>query len=55
MKLIKLRKPKATGSPSYADCRPKTNAEIFWNMVLTKRRPCKGRIGKGKETKNSNE
>jgi hypothetical protein len=36
------------------DCRPKTNAAIFWDTGHTKGRLCKGGIGQGKETKNLN-
>jgi hypothetical protein len=49
-----LRKPRATCSPSYTDCRPKTNAAILWDMGHTKRRLCKGGRGQGKETENMN-
>jgi hypothetical protein len=55
VKLARLRRSKATCSPSYADCRPKTNAAILWNMGHTNRRLCKGGIGQGKETKNLTE
>jgi hypothetical protein len=54
MKLASLRRPKATCSPSYADCRPKTNAAILWDVSHTEGRSCKGGIGEGKETKNLN-
>jgi sulfite reductase alpha subunit-like flavoprotein len=54
LKLVRLRKPKATCSPSYVDHRLKTNAAILWNMVHTKGRPHIGGIGQGKETKNLN-
>jgi hypothetical protein len=55
MKLARLRKPNAACSPSYAGCRPKTNAAVLWDMGHTKGRLCKGGIGQGKETKNLNE
>jgi hypothetical protein len=55
VKLARLRSPKATCSPSYADCRLKTNAAILWDMGHTKGRLCKGQIGEGKETKNLGE
>jgi hypothetical protein len=42
-------------SPSYVDCRPKTNAVILWDIGHTKGRLWKGGIGQGKETKNLNE
>jgi hypothetical protein len=48
----RLRRPKAACSPSYADCRPKTNAAILWGTGHTKGRLCKGGMGQGKETKN---
>jgi hypothetical protein len=51
----RLRKPKAACSPSYAHCRPKTNAAISWDRSHTKGRLCKGGIRQGKETKNLNE
>jgi hypothetical protein len=35
MKLFKLRRPKISCSPSYADCRPKTNAVILLDMGHT--------------------
>jgi hypothetical protein len=37
------------------DLRPKTNAAMLWDTGYTKGRLFKGRIGKGKETKNLNE
>jgi hypothetical protein len=55
VKLARLRRTKAACSPSYAYCRPKTNAAIFWDMGHIKGKPCKGGIGKGKETKTLNE
>jgi hypothetical protein len=54
VKLVKLRRPKAACSPSYADYRPKMNAEILQDMVHTKERSCTRRKGQGKETKNLN-
>jgi hypothetical protein len=54
MKLARLRRPKIACSPSSVDCRSKTNAAILWDMGHTKERPCKTRIGQGKETKNLN-
>jgi hypothetical protein len=41
-------------SPSYADCRPKTNKAILRDTGHTKGRPCKGSIGQGKESINLN-
>jgi hypothetical protein len=55
MKLARPGRPKAACSPSYVDCRPKTNAAILWNTGHTKGRLCKEGIGQGKETKNLNE
>jgi hypothetical protein len=43
VKLVRLRRPKATCSPSYADYKPKTNAAILSNMGHTKGRPHMGR------------
>jgi hypothetical protein len=54
MKLVRLRRPKATCSPSYADYRPTTNAAILLDTGHTKGKLCKGKIGQGKETKNLN-
>jgi hypothetical protein len=51
VKLVRLRRPKATCSPSYADYIPKTNAAILWDMGHIKGRPCMGGIGQAKETK----
>jgi hypothetical protein len=55
VKLARLRRLKAACSPSFVDCRPKTNAAILWDMGHTEGRLCKGGIGQGKETKNLNE
>jgi hypothetical protein len=55
VKLARLRRPKITCSPLYADCTPKTNAAILWDRSHTKGRLCKGGIGQGKETRNLNE
>jgi hypothetical protein len=33
--LARLRRPKATCSPAYANCRPKTNAAILWDTGHT--------------------
>jgi hypothetical protein len=51
-KLPRLRKPKITCSPSYADYRPKTNAVILLDMghMLRGRRHTGG-IGKGRKPK----
>jgi hypothetical protein len=49
------QKAKSHMSPSYVDCRPKTNAVILWDIGHTKGRLWKGGIGQGKETKNLNE
>jgi hypothetical protein len=54
VKLVRLRTPKNTCSSSYAGYRPKTNAAILLDMGHTKGRPCMGRIGQEKETKNLN-
>jgi hypothetical protein len=51
-KVSQFQKPKIACSPSYVDCRPKTNVAILWDMGHTKERLCMGRIGQGKETKN---
>jgi hypothetical protein len=37
LKLARLRRPKITCSPSYADYRPKTNAAILLDMGHTLR------------------
>jgi hypothetical protein len=52
VKLVRLRRPKTTCSPSYADCRPKANVAILWDMGHTKGRQCTEEIGQGKEIKN---
>jgi hypothetical protein len=44
VELVRLKRPKATYSPSYVDCRPKTNAAIFWDMGHNKGRLCNGGI-----------
>jgi hypothetical protein len=54
VKLARLRRPKATCSPSYVDYSPTTKAAIFWDTGHTKVRPYTVGIGKGKETKNLN-
>jgi hypothetical protein len=41
----RLRRPKDACSPSFANCRPKTNAAILWDMDHTKGRLCRGGIG----------
>jgi hypothetical protein len=51
---VRLRRPKVSCSPSYADYRPKTNAAILWDTGDTMGRPHMGGIGQGKETKNLN-
>jgi hypothetical protein len=51
VKLVRFRRPKDTCSPSYADYRLKTNAEILWDMGHTKGRLLTEGIGQGKETK----
>jgi hypothetical protein len=48
VKLVRLRRPKITCSPLYADYRPKTNAVILLDMGHMHT----GGIGKGKETQN---
>jgi hypothetical protein len=45
---VRLRRPKITCSPSYADNRPKTNAVILLDTVHTL---CKERQGKGRKHK----
>jgi hypothetical protein len=50
VKLVRLRKPKISCSPSYADYRPKTNAIILLNTVHTLRGHHTGGIGRMKET-----
>jgi hypothetical protein len=52
VKLVRLRRPKAACSPSYADYRSTTNAALLWDTGHTKGRPHVGRIRQGKETKN---
>jgi hypothetical protein len=52
VKLARLRKPKATCSPSYADYRPKTNAGTLWDTGHSKWMPLMGGIRQVKETKN---
>jgi hypothetical protein len=54
VKLVRLRRPKITCSPSCGDYRPKTNAVILLDMGHTKERLCTEKIGPGKETKNLN-
>jgi hypothetical protein len=54
MKLVKLRRPKATSSPSYVDYRSKTNVSILWDMGHIKGRLFEGGIRQGKKTKNLN-
>jgi hypothetical protein len=51
VKLVRLKRPKATCSLSYKDIyeRCRTNAAIFWDMGHTKGKLCKGGIGQGKE------
>jgi hypothetical protein len=53
VKLARLKKPKATCSPSFADCRPKTNVVLLWDGS-PKGRLCTRGIGHGKETENLN-
>jgi hypothetical protein len=48
VKLARLRRPKITCSPSYADYRSKTSTKILLE------RPYMGGIGKGKETQDLN-
>jgi hypothetical protein len=54
VKLIRLLRPKAACSLSYANYRPKTNAALLWDVAHTKGRMHTGGIGQGKETKNFN-
>jgi hypothetical protein len=51
---VRLRKPKATCSPSYSDYKPKINAAILLDTGYTKVSPHMGGIGQEKETKNLN-
>jgi protein tyrosine phosphatase (PTP) superfamily phosphohydrolase (DUF442 family) len=44
-----------TCSPSYADCRSKTDAAILWDLGHTKWGLCKGGIRRRKKTKYMNE
>jgi hypothetical protein len=46
VKLVRLRRPKATCLSSFVNYRPKTNAEILWEMGYNNRRLCLvGRVG----------
>jgi hypothetical protein len=51
LKLVRLRKPKATCFPSYGNYRPNPNAAVLWDRGHTKVRLHMGGIGQGKETK----
>jgi hypothetical protein len=51
---VRLRRPKAACSPSYADFRPKTNAVVLWDTGHTEGRLCQAGTGQGKESKNLN-
>jgi hypothetical protein len=52
VKLARLRKPKITCSPSYADFRSKTNAVILLDMDhMLRGGHITGGIGKGKKPK----
>jgi hypothetical protein len=42
---VRLRRPKATCSPSYVDYNPKTNAAVVWDTSHTKGRLHAGGIG----------
>jgi hypothetical protein len=33
-KLVRLRRPKVTWSPSFADYRPKINAAVLWEICV---------------------
>jgi hypothetical protein len=50
--LVRLRRPKAACSLSYADYRTKTNGAILWDKGHTKGRLHTKGIRQGKETKN---
>jgi hypothetical protein len=52
VKLVRLRRPKAPCSPSYADYRAKI--AILWDTCHTNVRLHTGGIGQRKETKNLN-
>jgi hypothetical protein len=54
VKLVRLRRPKATFSPSYVNYSCKTNAVILWDMGHTKGRSSTRGIRQGKEAKNLN-
>jgi hypothetical protein len=54
VKLVRLRRPKATCSLSYVECRPKINAAILWDASHTTERPYMGGGGQGMETENLN-
>jgi hypothetical protein len=54
MVLVRLRRPKITCFPSYANYRRKINAAILWDTGDTKGRLYTRGIGQGKETKNLN-
>jgi hypothetical protein len=51
VKLVRLRRPKVTYSPSCVDYRPKTNAAILLDMGHTKGRWHRRDRGKGKKPK----
>jgi hypothetical protein len=53
VKLVRLRRPKITCSPSYVDYRPKANAVILLDMGHTKSR-LHGGVEKEKKTKDVN-
>jgi hypothetical protein len=52
MKFVRLRRPKITCSPSYADYRPKTNAVLLLDTGHTLRGERAGEIWQRKEAKN---
>jgi hypothetical protein len=54
VKLVRLRRPNAACSLSYAVNRPTKNASILWDMGHTKGRPLMDGSGQGAETKNLN-
>jgi hypothetical protein len=54
VRLVRLRRPKITCSPSYADYKHKTNAAILLDTGHTKGRLLTGGIGKGKKAKSLN-
>jgi hypothetical protein len=55
VKLARLRRPKITCSPSYANIDLNLMQKFYWTWdTYPKERTCMGGIGKGKEIKNLN-